>query len=66
MDNTGLEKVSYKKSFHIEVENFNPKSKYIKRVTPNRKDFNRNYITQNDINAGGTLKIVASDAPVKD
>ncbi|TDQ06335.1 glycoside hydrolase domain-containing protein [Pedobacter metabolipauper] len=53
------------KTFKIEVENYNPKHKYIKSVFLNGKALKRNYITQDDINAGGTLKIVASDVPVQ-
>ncbi|HEX8609210.1 MAG TPA: glycoside hydrolase domain-containing protein [Pedobacter sp.] len=54
------------KSFHVEVENFGARNKYIRKVVLNGKEFNRNYITQEEINAGGTLKIVASETPVKD
>jgi putative alpha-1,2-mannosidase len=54
------------KSFKIEVENFGPKSKYIRKVFLNGKEFNRNYISQDEINAGGTLKIIGSDSPVKE
>ncbi|RZK21555.1 MAG: alpha-mannosidase [Pedobacter sp.] len=53
------------KTFKVEVENFDLKNKYIKQVFLNGKPFNKNYITQNDINAGGVLKIVASAVPVK-
>ena len=53
------------RSFNIEVENFHPKNKYIRKVMLNGKEFNRNYITQDEINAGGTLTIVASDIPVE-
>ncbi|RZK80628.1 MAG: alpha-mannosidase [Pedobacter sp.] len=65
-----FEKLSYKlpkgKSFNIEVENFNSKNKYIKQVFLNNKELKRNYITQDDINAGGTLRVVASENPIKD
>jgi putative alpha-1,2-mannosidase len=54
------------KSFRVEVENFDAANKYIKKVMLNGKDFDRNYITQDDINVGGILKIVASKTPVKD
>jgi len=61
--------VTYKlpkgKSFEIKTENFNLKNKYIKSVTLNGKAFKRNYITQDDILAGGVLKIEASATPVK-
>ncbi|RZL15748.1 MAG: alpha-mannosidase [Pedobacter sp.] len=53
------------KSFNIEVQNFSANSKYIKQVLLNGKAFNRNYITQEDINAGGKLTIIASEVPVK-
>jgi len=54
------------KSFDIEVQNFSAKNKFIKQVLLNGKTFNRNYITQEDINAGGKLTIIASEIPVKD
>ncbi|MBC6109697.1 glycoside hydrolase domain-containing protein [Pedobacter fastidiosus] len=53
------------KTFKVEVENFNLKNKYIKNVFLNGKIFKKNYITQEDINNGGILKIVASAIPVK-
>ena len=53
------------KSLHIEVENFGEKNKYIAKVVWNGKVLDRNYITQEDINAGGTLKIFASANPAK-
>jgi len=53
------------KTFTIETENFNLKNKYIKAVFLNGKSFKKNYITQEDINAGGVLKIVSSAIPVK-
>lgn len=52
------------KSFTIHTENFSPKNKYIKSVTLNGKALKRNYITQDDILAGGLLKIEASGTPV--
>lgn len=54
------------KTFKIEVDNFSLDNKYIKAVYLNGKEFNRNYITQDDIMAGGVLRIVASKTPVKD
>ncbi|WP_029275840.1 hypothetical protein [Pedobacter borealis] len=39
--------------------------KYIKAVFLNGKPFKKNFITQEDINAGGVLKIVASAVAVK-
>ncbi|MFC3560383.1 glycoside hydrolase domain-containing protein [Pedobacter jamesrossensis] len=53
------------KTFKVEVENFNPKNKYIKSVTLNGSAFNKNYITQQNIEAGGVLKITASAVPEK-
>jgi len=53
------------KTFKIEVENFSLKNKYIKNVFLNGKAFNKNYFTQQDLNNGGVLKIVASAIPVK-
>ena len=53
------------KTFTIETENFNSKNKYIKAVLLNGKPYKKNFITQEDINAGGVLKIVASAVPVK-
>ncbi|PWS30557.1 glycoside hydrolase domain-containing protein [Pedobacter paludis] len=53
------------KTFKIEVENFSLKNKYIKNVFLNGKAFNKNYITQQDLNNGGVLKIVASAIPIK-
>lgn len=52
------------KTFKVVVENFSLKNKYIKEVFLNGKKFNKNYITQDEINAGGILKIVASATPV--
>jgi len=53
------------KTFKIEVEQFNPKHKYIHSVKLNGKPFNRNYITQDDIVNGGILTIKTSMVPVK-
>lgn len=53
------------KTFRVEVANFSSKNKYIKQVFLNGKPFNRNYITQEDINRGGVLRIVSSAEPVK-
>jgi putative alpha-1,2-mannosidase len=65
-----FEKVTYQlpkgRSFHIEVKNFSATNKFIKQVMLNGKILNRNYISQDDINAGGTLSIVASAHPVKE
>ncbi|MCX3266067.1 glycoside hydrolase domain-containing protein [Pedobacter agri] len=53
------------KTFKVETENFSLKNKYIKQVFLNGKPFNKNYITQDDINKGGVLKIVSSANPIK-
>lgn len=53
------------KTFKIETENFSLKHKYIQAVYLNGKAYKKNYITQEDINAGGVLKIVSSAVPVK-
>ncbi|PWG78236.1 glycoside hydrolase domain-containing protein [Pararcticibacter amylolyticus] len=52
-----------KKSFSIRVENQSPKNRYIQKVTLNGKELSRNYITHQEIMAGGTMVIVASDKP---
>ncbi|MES2828858.1 MAG: glycoside hydrolase domain-containing protein [Bacteroidota bacterium] len=54
------------KTFSINVENFGARQKFIKSVSLNGKELKRNYITQEDIMAGGKLTIVASDVPIKD
>ncbi|WP_316797747.1 glycoside hydrolase domain-containing protein [Pedobacter frigidisoli] len=53
------------KLFKIETENFSLDNKYIKAVYLNGKEYHKNYITQDDINAGGVLRIVASATPIK-
>ncbi|MFD2286113.1 alpha-mannosidase [Pedobacter petrophilus] len=53
------------RTFKIETENFDLKNKYIQAVFLNDKPFKRNYITQDEINAGGVLKIVSAAEPVK-
>ncbi|MDY0907021.1 glycoside hydrolase domain-containing protein [Pedobacter sp. CFBP9032] len=53
------------KTFRIETENFDLKNKYIQAVFLNGKPFKRNYLTQEEINTGGILKIVAAADPVK-
>ena len=52
------------KTFKIEVENFNLNHKYIKAVFLNGKPYTKNYIDQNELIQGGTLRIVASAVPV--
>jgi len=53
------------KTFKIETAYFNPKNKYIRAVFLNGKPFKRNFITQEEINNGGVLKIVSAADPVK-
>jgi len=52
-----------KDPFEIEVKNYGPHNKYIKKVILNGKVLNRIYITQEEINAGGRLEIIASAQP---
>jgi putative alpha-1,2-mannosidase len=54
-----------KKTFRIAVENYGEQHKYIQKVMLNGKVLNRNYITQQEIMAGGDLVITASDRPNK-
>ncbi|WP_443946127.1 glycoside hydrolase domain-containing protein [Pedobacter sp. AW1-32] len=53
------------KTFKVEVENFGRKNIYIQSVSLNGKSYNKNYITQELINAGGILKIVAGATPIE-
>jgi putative alpha-1,2-mannosidase len=48
----------------ISVENFNEKAIYIESFSLNGKKINRNWITQEEINQGGILKITASENPI--
>lgn len=65
-----FQEVSYQlptgKTFKVEVENFNISHPYIKQVFLNGKPYQKNYITQKEINEGGILKIVSSPQPEKD
>lgn len=54
------------KVFKIQVVNFSLKNKFIESVYLNGKELKRNYLTQEDIMSGGTLRILASKIPVKD
>lgn len=51
------------KTLMIKTENFSDKNYYIKEVKLNGKTLNRNWITQQEISAGGVLTIVATDQP---
>lgn len=53
------------KTFKIEVENYGLHNKYIKGAELNGKPINRNWLTHQEITAGGTLKIIASPVPEK-
>lgn len=53
------------KKFTIQTEHFSDSACYIKEITFNGRSWNRNYITQQQIMAGGALTIYASDKPVK-
>ncbi len=52
-----------KRSLIIEVENYSDNNKYIKSVTLNGKQLNRNYITHEEIMGGGKLVFVATGKP---
>lgn len=52
-------------SLKILVGNFSTKAIYVKGVFLNGKKINRNWITQEEINQGGVLKIIASETPEK-
>lgn len=51
------------KPLKIEVSNFNSKAIYVIVISFNGKKINRNWITQDEINQGGELKIEASNKP---
>jgi putative alpha-1,2-mannosidase len=53
------------KRFDITVVNYGETHKYIRSVKLNGKDLNRNWLTHQEIMAGGTLTITASDKPNK-
>ncbi|OYX86423.1 MAG: alpha-mannosidase [Flavobacteriales bacterium 32-34-25] len=55
-----------KNSFKILVKNFSDKAIYVKSIFLNGKKINRNWITQDEINKGGILKIIASEKPEKE
>lgn len=54
------------KTFTIRTENFSGSNCYIKGIDLNGKQWDKDYITQQDILSGGTLTIYASDKPAKD
>ncbi|MET4081382.1 putative alpha-1,2-mannosidase [Pedobacter sp. UYP30] len=53
------------KKFQIKVKNFSLKNRYIKSIQLNGSNYNKNYISQDIINAGGLLTITASSVPQK-
>ncbi len=53
------------KVFSVQVENYADKNCYIRQVTLNGKNLNRNWLTQEEIMAGGKLVITASNTPEK-
>ncbi|TXK50775.1 glycoside hydrolase family 92 protein [Pontibacter qinzhouensis] len=53
------------KKFKIRVENYTDKNCYIKQVSLNGVQLERNWLTQKEIMAGGELIITASDKPEK-
>jgi putative alpha-1,2-mannosidase len=52
-----------KKALVITVENEGVQNRYISKVMLNGKALNRNYITHDELMAGGTLTIVAAAKP---
>lgn len=53
------------KKWKVSVENFSHDNKYIQQVKLNGKVLDRNWITHQEITAGGTLEITASKEPNK-
>lgn len=53
-----------KAALNIKVENYSLSNKYINKVILNGKILQRNYITHQELAAGGKLIIVAADKPV--
>ncbi|EZH73461.1 alpha-mannosidase [Aquimarina atlantica] len=58
-------KLSDDLSFNIEAENVSDKNIYIQSATLNGKEFNRSYITHQEITEGGTLHFVMGASPNK-
>lgn len=58
-------KLSDDLSFSIEAENVSDKNIYIQSATLNGKEFNRSYITHQEITEGGTLHLVMGASPNK-
>lgn len=53
------------KSFRIKVMNYNKDHYYIQHVRLNGKELNRNWLTQDELTAGGELSIETSEKPNK-
>ncbi len=58
-------KLSDDTNFIIEAENVSDKNIYIQSATLNGKEFNRSYITHQEIIQGGTLHFVMGESPNK-
>lgn len=52
-----------KKSFIIKVRNYSKDNRYIDKVILNGKELHRNYVTHDEIMAGGTMVVEASGKP---
>lgn len=50
-------------SFTIQVKNYAPHNKFIQAIQLNGKDLHRNWLTHQELAAGGTLIITAGDKP---
>ncbi|UOG73305.1 glycoside hydrolase family 92 protein [Hymenobacter tibetensis] len=55
--------VAPKKTLAIQVENYSPVRRYIQSAKLNGKPIERNWLTHQEIAAGGTLTLVAADTP---
>ncbi len=55
--------VSEKKRLTIRVENYAPARRYVQEVHLNGKRMDRNWLTHKELIAGGTLTLIAADAP---
>ncbi|MES2488004.1 MAG: glycoside hydrolase domain-containing protein, partial [Bacteroidota bacterium] len=53
------------KTFTVKAKDVSEANKYIQSATLNGKAYNKTHITQNDINAGGTLEFVMGARPNK-
>jgi len=54
------------KLLHIHVNNFSPDNCFIQKVILNGKVLNQNYLTDQQLKAGGTLTIYSTDKPSDD